>query len=242
MGNILGLGYDKVFETWLSALDDPYQFLRPAFVPTHDEVAAGAEFYLKLLAVSLAMYVVIALFTGQGSLASKAKMFANGILGIALFLVTAAATHVPFWLLGGKSTFLGTCLTYIYAAGPYGPLMTFATCIMIAGMPAHLRRYAINPATAQRAGALAGQDPETDKITFFTGCFLVLGLMVWTLVVSFRCLGFSHDLSGWPFAIAIVLSLLISIPLGKISQSLVGALMGSPERDGAAPQTSSSGA
>jgi hypothetical protein len=109
-------------------------------------------------------------------------------------------------------------------------------------MPAHLRRYAINPATAQRAGALAGQDPETDKITFFTGCFLVLGLMVWTLVVSFRCLGFSHDLSGWPFAIAIVLSLLISIPLGKISQSLVGALMGSPEPDGAAPQTSSSGA
>jgi hypothetical protein len=235
-------GYDQAFETWVSALTDPYQFLRPAFVPTHAEVAAGAEFYLKLLAVSLAMYVVIVLFAGQDSLASKAKMFANAILGIALFLATAAATHVPFWLLGGKSTFLGTCLTYIYAAGPYGPLMTFATWIMIAGMPAHLRRYAINPATAQRAGALAGQDPETDKITFFTGCFLVLGLMVWTLVVSFRCLGFSHDLSGWPFAIAIVLSLLISIPLGKISQSLVGALMGSPEPDGAAPQTSSSGA
>jgi hypothetical protein len=236
------LQYDQAFETWVSALADPFQFLRPAFAPTHAEVAAGAEFYLKLLAVSLAMYLVIVLFAGQGSLASKAKMFANAILGIALFLTTAAATHVPFWLLGGKSTFLGTCLTYVYAAGPYGPLMTFATCIMIAGMPARLRRYAINPATAQRAGAIAGQDPETDKITYFIGCFLVLGLMLWSLVVSFRCLGFSHELSGWPFAIAVVLSFLIWIPIGRISQSLVIALIGSPEAEGAAAQSSNSGA
>lgn len=237
---MVDLTYNQAFETWVAALTDPYKFLRPAFSPTPDEVAAGGDFYLKLLAVSLAMYFAIVVFAGQGSLASKAKMFANGVLGIALFLVSAAATHVPFWLLGGKSTFLGTCLTYIYAAGPYGPLMTFATWIMIAGMPARLRRYAINPATAQRAGQIAGQDPETDKIVYFLGCFLVIGVMIWTLVVSFQCLGYSHDLNGWPFTFAIVLSLVISWPLGIVVQRLVGALMGQPEAEASAPQSSSS--
>jgi len=169
---------------------------------------------------SLLIFGLITFFVERGSFAVKAKMIASGLLGMIFFFVFAMAIHFPFWLLGGKSTFMGTCLAYIYAAAPYVPLLAFANWVMVAGMPSHLRRFALNPATAQIAGQLAGKDSETDKGTFLIGCLLVLGLVMWSLFVTFRTVAFVHDLGGWSLAGAVVLSLVVAGPIGAVNKRM----------------------
>jgi hypothetical protein len=212
--------YESAFETWLSALTNPEQFMRQPFAPSSDDFTAGIEFYLHVLVASVAIYGLIIVFIERGSLAIKARMLANALLGAIMLFVIAAVMHFPFWVLGGQATFGGTLLTNIYAGTPYGPLMAIGMLIFIAGMPAELRRLAINPATAKQASQIAAQDPQTDKFTFFVGCAIVVGLMFWTLFVTFRYLSFSHDVHGWRLAVAIVACLIISVPLNKISQRM----------------------
>lgn len=212
----------RLFEQWLLSITDPQHSLVPN--PTNEKFMDGLEFYFQLLLVSLLIYGLVALFVERGSLTVKARMLASGLLGMIFFFVVAMAMHFPFWLLGGKSTFLGTCLAYIYASAPYGPLMAFTSWIMVAGMPPDLRRFALNPGTAQAAAQLATNDPETDKFTFFFGALLVWGLMVWNLFVTFRTLAFVHDLGGWALAGAIVLSFVIAVPIGALNKRM-SALM-----------------
>jgi len=216
------------FEAWLAALSDPKQFLRPAFEPTTDQFVAGFEFYLKVIVVSLAVYALVALFSTRDPIGVKFKMLASGLLGIIFFFVVAAAVHVPFWLLGGKASFLGTCMAYIYAASPLAPLMAVSQWILVAGMPARLRRYALNPATATAAAQLAGQDEETDKFTFYFGSLLGLVLLVWLIVMTFRSMSFVHDLGGWSLAFAILLSWIVSIPLGLLNQRMASHIYEEP--------------
>ena len=96
------------------------------------------------------------------------------------------------------------------------PFLAIAQWIMVSGMPPGLRRYALNPTTAQQAGHAAATHPDTAKGIFFMGSFIVLGLVLCTSIVSFRCLGFVHDLGGWWFALAIVLSLIVSVPISAV--------------------------
>jgi len=212
--------YESAFETWLLALTNPEQFLSRPFAPSPDAFTAGIEFYLHVLAASVAIYGLIIVFIERGSLAIKARMLANALLGAIMLFVIAAVMHFPFWLLGGQATFGGTLLTNIYSGTPYGPLMAIGMLVFIAGMPVELRRFAINPATAKQASEIALKDPQTDKFTFLVGCAIVVGLMFWTLFVTFRYLSFSHDVHGWRLAVAILACLIISVPLNKISQRM----------------------
>jgi hypothetical protein len=212
--------YESAFETWLAALTNPAQFLSQPFAPSPDEFTAGIEFYLHVLVASVAIYGLIIVFIERGSLAIKARMLANALLGAIMLFVIAAVMHFPFWVLGGQATFAGTLLTNIYAGTPYGPLTAIGMLVFIAGMPAELRRLAINPATAKQASQIASKDPQTDKFTFFAGSAIIVGLMFWTLFVTFRYLSYSHDVHGWRLAVAILACLIISVPLNKISQRM----------------------
>jgi hypothetical protein len=211
-----GIDLPLFFEKWMSAIMNPGRFLSQDFVPTDEQLADGLQFYLMVVAVSVLIYGLIAIFVERGSLAIKGRMLANGLLGMISFFVIAMVVHIPLWLLGGKAAFSGTLLTYIYAGTPYGPLVSVGQWVLVSGMPPRLRRYALNPSTAKEAGKIAAQDPETDKITFFAGCFIVLGFTGWAIFLTFRWLSFVHDLHGWRYAFAIILCVLISAPVGAI--------------------------
>jgi Yip1-like protein len=207
-------------ETWLAAISDPQQFLAPAYQPTKEQFVVGLEFYFKIVLVSLIIYALVALFVGRGSVGVRAKMLANALLGLIFFFVVAMAVHLPFWFLNGKASFLGTCLAYIYGGVPYAPFMAIAQWVMVSGMPPSLRKYALNPGTAQEAGQIAGTHPETDKATFFFGSLLALGVMIWSTVSAFRSLSFVHDLGGWSLAGAIVISIILSMPIGALAKRM----------------------
>jgi Yip1 domain len=219
----------QAVETWLAALSDPKQFLVPAYQPTKEQFVTGLVFYFEIVAVSLVIYALVTLFVGRGSVGVRAKMLANALLGLIFFFVIAMAVHLPFWLLNGKASFLGTCLAYIYGGVPYAPFMAIAQWVMISGMPPGLRRYALNPGTAQEAGAIAGKHPDTDKGTYFFGALLALGVMVWSLIAAFRCLAFAHDLGGWSLAGAIIISFILSMPIGAVAKRMSAIQFEEPE-------------
>jgi Yip1 domain len=223
----------QYFDLWMSAISDPGHFLKQGFRPTNAEITEGLKFYLAVMAASLIVFGLITIFVEQGSLAIKAKMLANGLLGIVFLFVAAIVIHFPIWLLGGAGTFYGTLLAYIYAGTPYAPLIAIAQWVLVAGMPPRLRRYALNPATAQVAGQVAGQDPETDKVTFFIGSLIVLGLTGWTIYLTFRWLSIVHDMSFWRFAFVIVIWFVISIPVGLIFKRMASLIYDAPAAAGA---------
>jgi hypothetical protein len=222
------------FEKWLSAITNPGQFLSKSFAPTDQQLADALKFYVVVASVSLLIYGLITFFAERGSLAIKARMLATSLLVIIFFFVGAMAAHIPMWLLGGKGSFSGTLLAYIYAAVPYAPLVAIATWIQVAGMPPRFRRYAFDPAAAQKLGPIVAKDPETDKITFFIGFLILVGLIVWSLFLVIRWLSFVHDLGGWRFTVAVVFLFVISYPIGRISQRMTSMINGEPEMaDGA---------
>ena len=155
-------------------------------------------------------------------------MLAQGVLTLVQFFVIAMAVHLPFWLLGGKASFLGTCMAYIYGGGPYILIIAFAQWIMISAMPAELRRIGLNPVTAERAGAIAVRHPETQKFMFFVGMLIVLGVLIYTVFVTFRCLSFVHDLGGWRLGLTFVLSAVISFPIRKIFAQMSSLMHDAP--------------
>jgi hypothetical protein len=216
------------FDTWVAALSNPEQFLGPAFQPTREQFATGFTFYLKVVAASLAIYFLVVLFSGKGSVGARFKMLASGLLGIFFLFVVAAAVHFPFSWLGGKASFLGTCMAYMLSGGPFAPITAIAQWIMVSAMPPRLRPYALSPTHAGQAAQVAMTDPETAKLPLWTGVLAAWALMIWTTIVTFRCLGFVHDLSGWAFWLAVVISFLISIPIGMIATRM-GAMVHEPE-------------
>jgi len=213
---------------WLSALADPHQLLAPAFEPSQPQIVAAFEFLAKLLLVALLVYAIVTAFYGRGSISLKIKMLAHAFLGIVTFFVIAMVVHVPFALLGGKASFAGTCLAYIYGASVYTPFLAICQWIQVAGMSPALRPYGLNPATASQAGQAAMEDPETDKFTFLLGSILALGLTVWILIVNFRALGFVHDLSGWRFWLAVPLSILAAAPVGMVIKRVIATMFEEP--------------
>jgi hypothetical protein len=219
----------QAVETWLAAIYDPKQFLVPAYQPTKEQFVAGLEFYFKIVVVSLVIYALVTLFVGRGSVGVRAKMLANALLGLIFFFVVAMAVHLPFSFLSGKASFLGTCLAYIYGGVPYAPFMAVAQWVMISGMPPGLRKYALNPGTAQEAGAIAGKHPDTDKGTFFFGSLLAMAIMIWSTVAAFRCLSFVHDLGGWSLAGAIIVSFILSMPIGAVAKRMSAIQFEEPE-------------
>jgi len=114
--------------------------------------------------------------------------------------------------------------------------MTFALLILAAGLPRELRKLATDPATAQQAFALAQNNPNTSKGTIALGCAATYGGIGWATFVTFRNLAIVHDLTGWRLAGAILLSLLISVPIGLILKR-IGTLFAPSAEDGGPVQT-----
>jgi hypothetical protein len=234
----LTLDLQGLFEKWLAAIKDPGQFLNKGFAPTEQQVIDAFKFYLAVISVSLIIFGLISLFVERGPLGIKAKMVANGLLGIISLLVTAAAAYFPFWLLGGKATFSGTLLAYIYASVPYGPLIAIGQWIFVAGMPAHLRPYALNAATSYEAGKIAASHPDADKMTLYTGTLIGLALFLWAFYLAAWALGLVHDVGGWRLAIALILWLVISMPVGAIFNRMAALMYGTPQAAQAAAEES----
>jgi hypothetical protein len=231
----------QFLEQWISVLMNPSQFLSKDFAPTNEQFIDGLGFFLKVLLAQVGIFVFLTLFVGPAAHGLKARMIANGLFGVFSLFAAAMVVHIPFWLIGGKASFQGTLLTYIYVAGVYSPLVAVALWIQVAGMPLKLRPYALNPATAQKAGQMAALDPETDKVTYFIGCLITLGLIVWIIFLVFRWLGFVHDLRGWSLAIAVLVSFAFLIPIGLI-ENRVASMILEPVDVHAAPQSSKSDA
>jgi hypothetical protein len=231
------IDFAPLVERWMSAITNPGRFLRLGFVPTDDELIEGLRFYFTVTAASLIAYGLITLFGKRGSLAIKGRMLAIGVLGIVFLFVTAAISYFPFWLLGGTASFSGTLLAYIYAVGPYGPLLSIGQWVLVAGMPAALRPDALNPATSQDAVKKAAVDPKVDKMTLYIGAVFILGLSVWMIVLMFRWLAFVHDVGGWRFAAAVILWCLISVPVSHVYKSMTLLIYDEPKAASAAVDT-----
>jgi hypothetical protein len=111
-GNMFDLRqYQEAFQLWISALLNPSQFLSEAFAPTNEQFTEGLEFYLKVVVATLFIFGLITTFVENSPLVIRARMLANGLLGIIFLFVGAMAIHFPLWLLGGKSSFYGAVLT-----------------------------------------------------------------------------------------------------------------------------------
>jgi hypothetical protein len=163
-------------EAWLAALLKPNQFMKTA--PEWNLFLEGFEFYLRIMILALAIYMVMALISGRGSIAKRFGMLAVGLMNIYMFVASSAAAHLPFWFLGGKATFIGTCMVYIYGIAPYIPLIVIGQWVQISGMPGRLRRYALNPSTASGAASLAQHDPDTSKLSYYSGWLITTGLLI----------------------------------------------------------------
>ena len=214
---------------WSEAVASPSSFMTSPFKPTEQQVIEGLVFYIAMLAITLAFYLLLAVFVGRKDLAAGARSLANAMFGLVFFLLTAMAIHFPFSWLGGQSDFWGTCLAYIYATTPYLPVLAVLMWIMVASIPADLRPYVLSPSTSQQAGALAAQSEETDKFPFYFSCFAAMILMVWNLFRLFQTLSFAHDLSGWSLAGAIVLSMLVTGLIKKLFDPIARLIIGEPQ-------------
>ncbi|MFO0928040.1 MAG: YIP1 family protein [Gemmataceae bacterium] len=218
------------FERWKQALLNPQQFLEVGFQPTEDQLTEGLEFYLMMFVVSFVLFAPLAL-AARGEVATKTKVIINGALGLLFTALVAMTWFAAFWLLGGHSNFTGTLLAYIYSATPYLPPTAFCSLLIFTGLPTELRAYALNPATAQAAMQVAAEDPQTSKGMVALGGLGSLGLMLWSVVVVFRSFGFVHELSGWKFAAAIALSIVVAAPVSSVLRRLSLALQGSTGLD-----------
>jgi Yip1 domain len=210
----------QVSTTWAQAISDPQQFLSPSFQPTDEQITRGLEFYFAMIAVSLLLYAPFVLGSHKSELGDKAGLAASAFVGLFSTALLAMSWHFAFWLLGGASTFSGTYLAYVYAGSPFTPLITFSSLIIFGALPPDLRRYAINPTTAQKGMVRAWADPRTNKILFLLGTLLGLVFIVWSLIVMFRCMSFVQNVGGLGLVGAIVLILLITAVVGYVLKAV----------------------
>ena len=213
----------KFIETWIQSISNPKQFLGPDFDPSREVLMDGLEFFLAMLAASIILSAPVAF--AQKDL--KVKAAVNAVVGLLASAAVAIVWHFPFWLLGGKASFSGSYLAYVYASSPYMPIFTFAGLITLAGLPPRLRPLAMNPATAQPAIqlALAENDEQTSKHLVLLGGLLSLAVMIWSFIILFSCFRLVHGLGGWRLAVATVLSFALAIPVSLVFQKLAPILI-----------------
>jgi hypothetical protein len=215
------------FKKWREAISDPKHFVQPGFDPTEDQLIEGIEFYLMLFSVSFVFLAPLVL-TSKGETADKSKAAINAAIGLMFTGILAMTWFFAFWLMGGTSTIAGTFVTYIYAAGPYLPLFSALGLLIYTGLPERYRRAAMNPATTQAAMNAAVQDPETSKGPVMLGGCAAVGIMIWSMIVVFRCFSYVHEVNGWKLAGAIVLSLIVSAPVSAVLKKLSALIQGTP--------------
>lgn len=227
------LGFDfseqlvAVAKNWADAISDPVRKVTQA-KPWEEHIGEGLLFFLAMVTVSTLLSAPIA-FQQKGDFGNKVRPAFNAVFGLIMSALVALVWHFPFVWLGGRANFAGSYLAYCYGYSPYMPLIAFAGLILAAGLPRELRKLATNPATVQQAFALAQNHPDTSKGSIALGCgatFLAIG---WATFVTFRDLGVVHDLRGSRLAGAVLLSLLISAPVGVVLQRIGTLFVPAPE-------------
>jgi hypothetical protein len=208
---------------WARAISAPKSLLQSHFVPDDVLIANGLRFYLIMLAVSMVFYLAIALRHGT-EFGAKVRLAANGLTSLLTTALVAAIWHLPFHWFGGKGSFGGTFLAIVYGSSPYSPITSLLAMLMLAGLPEQLRDRAMNPATAGMAIQEAFNDPNTSKGTYVFGCmFTWLGLFI-SWVVTLNCMAYVHDVHGMKLVLAILLSFVLSMPVGLFIQKILGVL------------------
>jgi hypothetical protein len=217
----------EVLGKWMDAISNPWQFMGQAFQPGSEQVYDGLEFYLTMLLVTFVPYAPVA-FSQKGEMGDKMRVATNAILGLVSSAVLAMTWHFSFWLVGGQASFGGTYLAYVWAVSPYLPLMTLASLVAVAGLPPHLRRYALNPSTAQEALKRVNEDPRTSMGLVAVGSLGALAVLGWSIIMLLRCFCFVHDVSGWRLVGAILLSVVLAAPVGRVLKGLSSLLQSEP--------------
>jgi hypothetical protein len=209
--------------SWAQAISAPKSYLQPHFIPGEVLIAEGLKFYLTMLAISMVFYLAIALRHGS-EFGAKVRLAANGVSSLLTTALVAMIWHLPFHWFGGKGSFGGTFLAVVYGSAPYAPITTLLVILMLAGLPERLRHGAMNPTTAGAATQEAMNDPNTSKGTFFSGCLLMfLGVLV-SWIVTLNCVAYVQDVHGLKLVVAILLSLILSVPVGFFFQKISAVL------------------
>ncbi len=209
--------------SWAQAISAPKSLLQPRFMPSDAQIAEGLKFYLTMLAISMVFYLAIALRHGS-EFGAKVRLVANGLSSLLMTALTAMIWHLPFHWFSGEGSFGGTFLAVVYGSSPYAPINTFMAMLMLAGLPEQFWHGAMNPATAGPTMQQAIEDPNTSKATFFSGCmFTWVGVLI-AWVVTLNCMAYVHDVHGWKFVVAVLISLVLSLPVGFFLQKINAVL------------------
>jgi len=223
-------------QNWADAISDPVRKIEKAR-PWDEHIGEGLLFFLAMVTLSTVLSAPIA-FQQRGDFGDKVRPAFSAVFGLMTSAILAASWYFPFVWLGGRGNFAGSYLAYCYGYSTYMPLTAFALLILAAGLPRELRKLATNPATAQKAFALAQNNPETSNGSIALGCGATYLVTLWATFVTFRNLGVVHELRGWRLAGAILLSLLISAPIGLVLKRINTLFLPSVE-DSAPVQTPS---
>jgi hypothetical protein len=215
-------------QTWSMVISNPKHFLAPLFHPQDRQAIDGLEFYFATLAFSFVLQAPFVL--GQkGEFGEKARLAASSVVGLVSSAVIAMAWHFAFSWLGGSATFTGTCLAYVYAGAPYIPLLSLASLITFAALPADLQHYALNPATAQSAIKRGMTDPRTRKGLVVLGSLAFLGIIVCSTVVQLRTMSFVHGVTGWRAVWCIIVSLVLAGVVAPLLKAIASVFNPPPE-------------
>jgi hypothetical protein len=210
------------FQKWSESFSTPKGFLgepRP-FHPSEQQMTDALSFYLGIVAICLV--VISPMWVGQkNEFAERVKLIGNSVMGLFFTLAVAMSWHFAFHLMGGSASFSGSCLAYVYAAGPLLIPLSFVTLLVYAALPPELRAYASNPLAAKAVMNQAMTHPKTKKGLFGLASVLSLILIGRSLFVQFRCMSFIHGVTGfWRLLATIGLSILFAMPITYVMQEL----------------------
>ena len=211
---------------WQQAIVDPRKLL-PTGTPKEADISAGLEFMLAMVAAYALLVTPLAL-RHRGEVGER-------LVNLASTAAIVMVWHLPFVWLGGKANLAGTFLAYCYGSGPYMPLTAFAILVFAAGLPSGILKYFTDPTKAQAATKVALEHPDTSKGVMVLGCLGFLVSSIFGLIVTLRCLSSVHSLSGWRLAVAVLLSVVATVPLyniflriGRLSAPSHGLALPSP--------------
>jgi hypothetical protein len=218
--------YAKIWEIWTQSIRSPEQFLGPAFAPTWQQFVDALGFYLVMVSLVALISAFIAFFLVSGDFSTRAKSLTYPVLKFFQIAVAAMAIHFPFWLLGGKASFYGTCVAFVYGTAPYLPLISLAGLIMSWSVAPSYRASAIMGAwtAGQNPAQNAMQDAATNKWALLLASLLSVALTSLSLFGMFRALSFVHALGWVPLAAAIILSFIV-MGLVETAKRLLGVLL-----------------
>jgi len=213
---------------WSTAIHAPKTLL--SLSPSDQQIIDALTFYLEMLAISF-VFTAPLILKHKSEFSDKVRMAASAGFAVLSLLLVALVGDLAFRLFGGQGSFATTFMALAYGSGPYGPLMTLASLLIYASLPAKLQPYALAPATARNVGETAFKDPGTNRPLFVTGGLITFAIMVISYVVFLRCLIVVQGTRGMRTAGAIVVALIAAGIVNKLVMPIASTIMPAPEEE-----------